>query len=269
MERTKSVSTLEFVENTYSNDNSNKEITGVMGAATFDYVKPTALIKMLMQTCVEKNDIVLDFFSGSATTAHAVMRLNAEDGGERRFIMVQIPELTPESSEARKAGYATICELGKERVRRSGAKVASESQPTAPNLDVGFRVLKLDTSNMRSVFYKPDEITQSLFAQMEDNIKDDRTSEDLLFQVMLDMGIDLSSDIKVETLGGKTVYTVGGDNLICCFDAGVTKETVTEIAKRKPLYAIFRDSGFERDDTLVSFDQIFATYSPTTERRVI
>lgn len=253
----------------FSNSAGTQECTELLGSGVFSFPKSTQLLIYFLKMASDKDSIILDFFSGSATTAHAVMQQNAEDGGNRRFILVQLPEVTPNDSEAQKAGYKTICDIGKERIRRAGAKLIETNRITAPNLDIGFRVLKVDFSNMKPVFYNPDQIEQSLFAQLEDNIKDDRTAEDLLFQVILDMGIDLSSDIKVETLGGKTVYTVGGDNLVCCFDEGVTKETVTEIAKRKPLYAIFRDSGFERDDTLVSFDQIFATYSPTTERRVI
>ncbi|MDR0751564.1 MAG: site-specific DNA-methyltransferase [Christensenellaceae bacterium] len=270
-ERTKAVSTLEFTENSYSNDNSNKEITGLMGSTMFDYVKPTALVKMLLQTCAGKEGIILDFFSGSATTAHAVMQKNAEDGGTRKYILVQLPEIIAENSEARKAGFKNICEIGRERIRRAGAKIASENRITAPNLDIGFRVLKLDTSNMKPVYYNPEnsEFTQSFLSTLESNIKEDRTPEDLLFQVMLDMGVDLSKPITIETIAGKKVFTVGGDNLICCFDDNVNKETVTAIAKYKPLFAVFRDGSFKDDSTMVSFDQIFATYSPTTERRVI
>jgi len=235
----------------------------------FKYPKPTKLLKTILAQVVSEGDIVMDFFSGSAPTADAVMQLNAEQGLNLRFILVQLNEECSEDSEAFNAGYENICEVGKERIRRAGKRVAELSRMTAPNTDIGFRVLRLDSSNMKPVFYNPDAIGQDLIAQLESNIKDDRTAEDLLFQVMLDMGIELSSDIKVENIGGKTVYTVGGDNLVCCFDTGITKEVVTAIAKRKPLYAIFRDSGFERDDTLVSFDQIFETYSPTTERRVL
>ena len=252
------------------NTSATLEIKELFNVKVFEYTKPTQLLKTLIgYTRLSKYDIALDFFSGSATTAHAIMQLNAEDGGERNFIIAQLPEETPEDSEARKAGYKTICEIGKERIRRAGRKIADENRLIAPNLDIGFRVLKVDTSNMKPVFYNPEAIEQSLMAHLEDNIKDDRTPEDLLFQVMLDMGIDLSSTITVETLGGKKVFTVGGDNLICCFDKDVTKDTVTAIAKRKPLYAVFRDSSFGRDDVMVSFDQIFETYSPTTTRRVI
>ncbi|MDR3217150.1 MAG: site-specific DNA-methyltransferase [Clostridiaceae bacterium] len=260
----------------------------------FDTPKVVDIVKEHVQSFTNNDSIILDFFSGSATTAHAVMQLNAEDGGNRKFILVQLPEVTDEKSEAAKAGYKNICEIGKERIRRAGAKIANgmgfvtnslvgatapgrppvgnassrASEALAPT-DIGFRVLKTDTSNMEEVFYKPNEVEQSFLVSLTDNIKPDRSPEDLLFQVMLDMGVDLASPIKVETVAGKKVFTVGGDNLICCFDSGVTKEVVTAIAKQKPLYAVFRDSSFADDSTMVSFDQIFATYSPTTERRVI
>jgi len=239
----------------------------------FDFPKPVSLLKELILGATiktkNKGDIILDFFSGSATTAHAVMQLNAEDGGNRKFIMVQLPEETPEDSEAQKAGYKTICEIGKERIRRAGKKIAEENKQTAPNLDIGFRVLKIDSSNMKPVFYNPQAISQNLLSNTEINIKEDRIPEDLLFQIMLDMGVDLASPITVEQVGNKKGFVVGDNNLICCFDKDVTKEAVTEIAKRKPLYAVFRDNGFERDDVMISFDQIFETYSPATERRVI
>ena len=269
IERTKPLSTLEFTENIYSNDNAKKTIDSILQKGMFDYTKPPELLKFLTSLSTKSSDIILDFFSGSATTAHAVMQLNAEGNGTRKFIMVQLPEETPENSEAKRAGYINICEIGKERIRRAGQKIADENRMIVPNLDIGFRVLKVDTSNMKPVFYNPEAVEQNLMAHLEDNIKDDRTPEDLLFQVMLDMGVDLSSTITVETLGGKKVFTVGGDNLICCFEKDVTKETVTAIAKRKPLYVVFRDSSFGRDDVMVSFDQIFETYSPTTTRRVI
>jgi len=239
------------------------------GNIVFDTSKPIPYIIEMLKVVSNKNSLVLDFFSGAATTAHAVMQLNAEDGGNRKFIMVQLPEETPEDSEAQKAGYKTICEIGKERIRRAGKKIADENKLTAPNLDIGFRVLKIDSSNMKPVFYNPQAISQNLLSNTESNIKEDRTPEDLLFQVMLDMGVDLASPIIVEQIGNKKGFVVGDNNLICCFDKDVTKEAVTEIAKRKPLYAVFRDNGFERDDVMISFDQIFETYSPATTRRVI
>jgi adenine-specific DNA-methyltransferase len=236
--------------------------------------KSVKMLQQMLEMQTDKNSIILDFFSGSATTAHAVMQLNVKDGGNRKFIMVQLLEKIDEKEEEfiflqsiNKPAY--ICEIGKERIRRAGKKIADENRLTAPNLDIGFRVLKVDSSNMKPVFYNPETVTQDLLSQHESNIKEDRTPEDLLFQVMLDMGVDLASTIIVEQIGDRKVFAVGENNLICCFDENVTKETVTEIAKRKPLYAVFRDSGFERDDVMISFDQIFETYSPATERRVV
>ena len=292
-ERTKAISTLEFTENLYSNDNSNKEITKLMGSPLFDYVKPSSLVNLLIKTTTEKDSIVLDFFSGSATTAHAVMQLNAEDGGHRKFIMVQLPEATDEKSEAYKAGYKTICEIGKERIRRAGQKIKKEWQtcagfeqlgmesahyeddimksgePFVNNLDFGFRVLKLDSSNMKEVYYNPAEYEASLFSSLEDNIKEDRTPEDLLFQVMLDLGVLLSSKIEETTIAGKKVFNVEDNYLIACFDSDVTEETITAIAKQKPYYFVMRDSSMANDSVATNFDQIFATYSPDTVRKVL
>ena len=303
-ERTKAISTLEFTENLYSNDNSNKEITKLMGSPLFDYVKPSSLVNLLIKTTTEKDSIVLDFFSGSATTAHAVMHLNAEDGGHRKFIMVQLPEATDEKSEAYKAGYKTICEIGKERIRRAGKKIQEErleaialskhewDQTTFyvehkeecdrlghlpdeyfakehPPIDTGFRVLKCDTSNMKEVYYNPAEYEASLFSSLEDNIKEDRTPEDLLFQVMLDLGVLLSSKIEETTIAGKKVFNVEDNYLIACFDSDVTEETITAVAKQKPYYFVMRDSSMANDSVATNFDQIFATYSPDTVRKVL
>lgn len=241
----------------------------------FDYSKPVELIQFLINLLCKNEEIILDFFSGSATTAHAVMQLNAEDGGHRKFIMVQLPEVTDEKSEAYKAGYKNICEIGKERIRRAGKKIKEENQMTAPDLDIGFRVLKLDSSNMKDVYYSPSETTQSNLLDLVTNIKEDRSAEDLLFQVMLDMGVELSKEIEKKTINDKTVYIVGEydeesvPNLVCCFDENISEEVVTEIAKLKPLYAVFRDSSFASDSISVNFDQIFETYSPTTTRKVL
>lgn len=245
----------------------------------FDFAKPSELIKYLINIIGSSNDsIILDFFSGSATTAHAVMQLNAEDGGNRKFIMVQLPEKTDEASEAYMAGYKNICKIGKERIRRAGNKIKAENQMTAPNLDVGFRVLKLDTTCMKDVYYSPSEISQDLLSKYESNIKEDRSPEDLLFQVMLDMGVLLSSTIEVINYkckmlnGGEKdikIFNVNDNNLICCFNPNLTDEVVTQIAKLNPLYSVFRDSSMSSDSTAVNFDQIFATYSPATTRRVI
>lgn len=232
----------------------------------FPNPKPIGTLKRCMQLSTSGSDIVLDFFAGSATTAHAVLQLNAEDDGKRKFIMVQLPELCAEDTKAAKAGYKTICEIGKERIRRAGRKVKDDTGLTAQNLDIGFRVLKLDSSNMKDVYYKPEEITQFELNLdgLTDNIKPDRTDEDLLFQVMLDLGIPLSAKIKQE---GKLFY-VDDNYLIACFGK-VDTDLVTEIAKKQPYYAVFRDASFVNDSAMVNFEQVFSTYSPSTIRRVL
>ena len=236
----------------------------------FDGPKPVRLLSRVLQIAnIGVNDIILDFFSGSATTAHAVMQLNAEDGGHRKFIMVQLPEATDEKSEAHKAGYKTICEIGKERIRRAGKKIKEDSPLTTQDLDIGFRVLKCDTSNMKEVYYNPAEYEASLFSRLEDNIKEDRTPEDLLFQVMLDLGVLLSGKIEETTIAGKKVFNVEDNYLIACFDSDVTEETIKAIAKQKPYYFVMRDSSMANDSVATNFDQIFATYSPDTVRKVL
>ena len=270
MERTKAISTLEFIENEYSNDNSKKNITQVFDAAVFDYSKPVELLKTITSYATSMSDVVLDFFSGSATTAHAVMKLNAEDGGHRKFIMVQLPEKTDEKSEAYKAGYKNICEIGKERIRRAGRKIKEDAGLTAPaDLDIGFRCLRLDESNMKPVYYTPDEVGQQDLFSLVDNVKEDRTPEDLLFQVMLDLGVLLSSSIEVKEIAGKKVFNVADGFLLACFDHDVTEETVKAIAQMKPYYAVFRDSSMANDSVATNFDQIFETYSPDTVRKVL
>ena len=216
----------------------------------------------------ECDSIILDFFSGSATTAHAVMQLNAEDGGKRKFIMVQLPELTDEKSEAYKAGYKNICEIGKERIRRAGKKILEE-HPDAKDLDIGFRVLKCDSSNMEDVYYTPAEYMKKEISLFVDNVKTDRSAEDLLFQCMLELDTPLSSSIEVQEIGGKTVYNVAGGHLMACFDTDVTDDVVTEIAKLQPSYFVLRDSSMADDSVAANFEQIFKTYSPHTERRVL
>lgn len=234
----------------------------------FSFPKPSKLIKYLIKILnTDKDIIVLDFFSGSATTAHAVMQLNAEDGGNRKFIMVQLPEETDDKSEAYKAGYKNICEIGKERIRRAAKKIAEEN-PEA-KFDGGFRVLKCDSSNMKEVYYNPAEYEPSLFSRLEDNIKEDRTPEDLLFQVMLDLGVLLSSKIEETTIAGKKVFNVEDNYLIACFDDNVTEEVITEIAKQKPYYFVMRDSSMANDSVATNFEQIFAAYSPDTVRKVL
>ena len=270
MERTKAISTLEFIENEYSNDNSKKNITQVFDAAVFDYSKPVELLKTITSYATSTSDVVLDFFSGSATTAHAVMKLNAEDGGHRKFIMVQLPEKTDEKSEAYKAGYKNICEIGKERIRRAGRKIKEDAGLTAPaDLDIGFRCLRLDESNMKPVYYTPEETQQQDMFSLVDNVKPDRTPEDLLFQVMLDLGVLLSSPIEVKEIAGKKVFNVAEGFLLACFDHDVTEETVKAIAQMKPYYAVFRDSSMANDSVATNFDQIFETYSPETVRKVL
>ena len=237
----------------------------------FDNPKSKQLMMELVKLCdCAENDLILDFFSGSATTAHAVMQLNAEDGGHRKFIMVQLPELCDEKSEAYKAGYPNICEIGKERIRRVGRKIKEEAGLTAPtDLDIGFRCLRLDESNMKPVYYTPDAVTQQKLFSMVDNVKPDRTPEDLLFQVMLDLGVLLSSPIEVKEIAGKKVFNVADGFLLACFDHNVTDETVKAIARMKPHYAVFRDSSMASDSVATNFDQIFETYSPNTIRKVL
>ena len=216
------------------------------------------------------DSIILDFFSGSATTAHAVMQLNAEDGGKRKFIMVQLPEETDEKSEAYKAGYRNICEIGKERIRRAARKIAEEKPEAA--FDGGFRVLKCDSSNMKDVYYSPADFELNLLDTMEDNIKEDRTAEDLLFQVMLDLGVPLSSKIEETIIADKKVFDVASADersLIACFDKDVNEETIKAIAQKKPSYFVMRDSSLVNDSSAANFEQIFATYSPKTVRKVL
>lgn len=249
-----------------------KEITNLFENKIFSYPKTVSLIKFFVDiaTKIDKNAIVLDFFSGSATTAHAVMQLNAEDGGHRKFIIVQLPEPCDEKSEAYKAGYPNICEIGKERIRRAGRKIKEEAGLTAPaDLDIGFRCLRLDESNMQQVYYTPGEVTQADLFSMVDNVKPDRTPEDLLFQVMLDLGVLLSSPIEVKEIAGKKVFNVADGFLLACFDHDVTDETVKAIAQMKPYYAVFRDSSMASDSVATNFDQIFETYSPSTTRKVL
>lgn len=256
-------------DNIGMSQDGTKEITSLLGTKVFSFPKPSALIKYLISASTEKNDLVLDFFSGSATTAHAVMQLNAEDGGHRKFIMVQFPEETDEKSEAYKADYKNICEIAKERIRRAGTKIEEEAGLDAQNLDTGFRVLKCDTSNMKDVYYNPAEYEVNMFSRLEDNIKEDRTPEDLLFQVMLDLGVLLSSKIEETTIAGKKVFNVEDNYLIACFDSDVTEETIKAIAKQKPYYFVMRDSSMANDSVATNFEQIFATYSPDTVRKVL
>lgn len=251
--------------------NGTKEVMNLfMGYKFFDMPKPVSLLqKLIYLGNVQPSDVILDFFSGSATTAHAVMQLNAEDGGNRKFIMVQLPEKTDEKSEAYKAGYKNICEIGKERIRRAGKKIKEENKDKEgiEKLDTGFRVLKLDTSNMEDVYYTPQEFTmQSLFTE---NVKADRTGEDLLFQVMLDLGIELSAKIEKQKIAGKDVYRVDDNYLVACFDRDVTEATITEIAKLHPVYFVMRDASAANDSVIDNFEQLFEAYSKDTVRKIL
>lgn len=235
----------------------------------FDFPKPIGVLAKIITIGAESDSIILDFFSGSATTAHAVMKLNAEDGGHRKFIMVQLPEVTDEKSEARKAGYANICEIGKERIRRAGKKVKEEAGLQGQDLDIGFRVLKLDTSNMEDVYYTPDDLTERDLFNSVDNVKPDRTPLDLLFQVLPELNIELSARIEKKEIHGKKVFMVNGDQLIATFDTDVNESTITEIAKLRPVYFVMRDASAENDNVLDNFEQIFKHYSPDTIRRIL
>lgn len=235
----------------------------------FDYSKSLFLLKKLITVLSSADSLVLDFFSGSATTAHAVMQLNAEDGGKRNFIMVQLPEECAENSEAYKAGYKNICEIGKERIRRAGKKIKEENPLTTQNLDIGFRVLKCDSSNMEDVYFTPKEYMDKQQSLFIDNIKKDRSDEDLLFDAMLKLDTPLSSKIEKISIAGKTVYNVAQGHLMACFDKNVTDEVITAIAKEMPSYFVMRDSSQADDSVAINFEQIFNTYSPQTVRRVL
>ena len=275
-------------------ESGNDDIKALFEPNPFSYPKPILLVGHFVAIGTNSNDIILDFFSGSATTAHAVMKLNAEDGGKRKFIMVQLPEVTDEKSEARKAGYKNICEIGKERIRRAGKKILEELRrdvPSArvkggdnlfayddanstcqrhvPTLDIGFRVLKLDSSNMEDVYYTPEEFSEQNLFNMEDNVKPDRTPLDLLFQVMPELNIELSAKIEEKEVNGKKVFFVDDNYLVATFDTDVNESTVTEIAKMKPQYFVMRDASAANDNVLDNFEQIFNLYSPDTICKIL
>lgn len=256
-------------ENVGMSQDGTKEISLLFGSKVFSYPKPSSLVKFFCKICNNKDALILDFFSGSASTAHAVMKLNAEDGGHRKFIMVQFPEVTDEKSEARKAGYENICEIGKERIRRAGKKVKEEAGLQGQDLDIGFRVLKLDSSNMEDVFYTPENFDENNLFNMVDNVKSDRTPLDLLFQVMPELNIELSAKIEEKEVNGKKVFFVDGDYLIATFDMDVNESTVTEIAKMKPQYFVMRDASAANDNVLDNFEQIFRHYSPDTIHKIL
>ena len=247
-----------------------QEVSKLLDGGFFSGPKPQRLMKRLLTLAnLKENSIVLDFFSGSASTAQAVISKNIDNKNNYKFIMVQLPEQTDAKSEAYKAGYKTICEIGEERIRRAGKKIKEESPLTTTDLDIGFRVFKVDSSNMEDVYYRPADYNQGQMELFADNIKPDRTPEDLLFQVMLDLGILLSSDIQETEIAGKKVFSVAGGYLIACFDAEVTEETVKAIAQKQPVYAVFRDSSMASDSVATNFEQIFETYSPRTQRKVL
>ena len=248
-----------------------KELTALMNAGVFDGPKPVRLlIRLFTLASLADDSIILDFFSGSGTTAHALMQYNAENGKKCKFIVAQVPETTEETGIAYKAGYKNICEIGKERIRRAGRKIMEEAGLTAPaDLDIGFRCLRLSDSNMENVYYAPEDMKQETLFSLIDNVKPDRTPEDLLFQVMLDLGVLLSSSIEVKEIAGKKVFNVADGFLLACFDTDVTDETVKAIAQMKPCYAVFRDSGMANDSVATNFDEIFKSYSPDTVRKVL
>lgn len=254
----------------FNTTQGSRLVADFFGSKIFEYAKPIGLIERLIHIGnVDDDEIILDFFSGSASSAHAVMKLNAEDGGNRKFIMVQLPELTDEKSEAYKAGYKNICEIGKERIRRAGKKIKEENadKEGIEKLDTGFRVLKLDTSNMEDVYYTPQELSENDLFQ--ENVKADRTNEDLLFQVMLDLGIELSAKIEAKQIQGKTVHFVDDNYLVACFDRDVNEAVITEIAKLKPTYFVMRDASAASDNVMDNFEQIFKHYSAETTCNII
>ena len=253
------------------NTEATRTIQEIMGGNIFDYSKPISLLKTLIPQVTEEDDLIVDFFAGSSVTAHAVMQQNAEDGGNRKFIMVQLPEPCDEKSEAFKAGYKTIAEISKERIRRAGKKILEGQYHEGWNKDIGFRVLKVDSSNMADVYYTPDAIEQGQLKIFTDNIKSDRKPEDLLFQVLLDWGVDLSLPIRKETLQGKTVFFVNEPpyDLVACFDTGVNEDLVKELAGFEPLRVVFRDSGFVSDAVKINVEQIFKQMSPGTDVKSI
>lgn len=251
------------------NTEATRTIQEILGGNVFDYAKPLSLLTTLIPQICTNNEICLDFFSGSSVTAHAIMQQNAEDNVNRKFIMVQLPEPCNEKSEAFKSGYKTIAEIGKERIRRAGKKIKEENPITAQNLDIGFRVFKVDTSNMKDVYYTPDELKQDSLEGFKDHIKHDRSSEDLLFQVFIDLGLDLALPIAKETIDDKTVFFVDTNVLVACFDHGITEELVKKLTAHKPLRVVFRDDAFESDSVKINVEQIFKLLSPATEVKSI
>lgn len=251
------------------------EVENIFGSKLFSFPKPTELIRRFIAVSTKQNDIILDFFAGSGTAAHSVFKQNSEDEGNRKFVSVQLPEMLDEKSEAFRAGYKTIAEISKERIRRAGKKVKEDNtgKEGIENLDVGFRVFKIDSTNMVDVHVSPDEASPDMFDAHVGNIKNDRSSEDLLFQVLLDWGVELSLPIIREEIGGKEVFFVDGNALVACFDDGINEEFVTELATRKPLRVVFRDDGFgsgkDGDSVKINVEQVFKLKSPATDIKVI
>ncbi|RRV04157.1 site-specific DNA-methyltransferase [Pseudomonas sp. v388] len=256
-------------QNIEGNKKASIDIKSLFGAKVFDTPKPIELIKRCISIGMQSDGIVVDFFAGSATTAHAVMALNAEDQGTRRYVMIQLPEACPEDSEAYKNGYSKISDIGKERIRRAGTKIKAAHAMTVPDLDTGFRTLKVDTSNMKEVYYNPDAVSQDLLSDQVDNIRKDRTAEDLLFQVLLDWGVDLALPISQQSIAGKTVFFVDGNALVACFDTGIDEDFVKQLAGHQPLRVVFRDSGFASDSVKINVEQVFKLLSPATEIKTL
>jgi adenine-specific DNA-methyltransferase len=253
------------------NDEAQKETAELVGKKVFSTPKPVRFIRRILDIASGKDDLILDFFAGSAATAHAVMALNAEDNGDRKFIMVQIPEPCGAKSEALNVGFNTIAEISKERIRRAGAKIMGAEGLAFENLDIGFRVLKIDSSNMEDVFYTPDLFSQDLLSSHALNIKSDRANEDLLFQVLLDWGVELSVPIERVSFFDRTIYKVDENALVACFDdaGGINEAVVREMAALQPLRAVFRDAGFKEDAIKINVEQIFKSISPQTEVKTI
>jgi adenine-specific DNA-methyltransferase len=253
------------------NKKASLTIKELFNGKVFDTPKPVGLIEHCLMIATKENDLILDFFAGSSTTAHSVLSLNSKDGGRRKFIMVQLPESCDESSEAFKAGYKNIAEIGKDRIRKAGKKIIENKCSDDWNRDIGFRVLKVDSSNMSDVYYNPDAVSQDLLSEQEDNVRSNRTAEDLLFQVLLDWGVDLTLPISSETIQGKSVFFVDEDALVACFDkqGGIDEDFVKELAKRRPLRVVFRDAGFKSDSVKINVEQIFKLLSPSTEVKCI
>jgi len=251
------------------NQEATKELRELMSEQVLEYPKPVSLLRALVTLATRDSDIVLDFFAGASSTAQAVLEQNSDDGGARRFIMVQLPELVEEDTPAARLGFKTISEISMERIRRAGKNLKEAAGLNGDKIDIGFRVLKVDTSNMKDVYYQADAVTQPTLAGLVDNVKEDRTDEDLLFQVLLDWGVDLTLPIKPENIIGKTVYFVDTDALAACFQLGIDEAFIKELAKRKPLRAVFRDTGYGSDATKINVEQIFKLLSPATEVKSI